>query len=797
MELIVLLIILVLFYRHFRQREYPSLDERSNTLKTVIDELSDAAKHHPYRTLSEQLQAYKQELAHLKGPEVVSSEKSTSVKQPPAYTRNVDISDILANWYSENSINMLLYIGAFLIVASAALFVGFQWEDIEGSIKVFILMLITLGFLVSGVLFYRQPKIMNAGIVFSGIGSLLVPLCGFAYYSFYLKNTGATLGMTWLATSVISGILYIFFLKYFKSSFYTYSAGLSTVSFSLAAVQNAGLDKSYYILAGIFSSFILLLIRLYFVKPQKTDVILRPLEICSNIVMGASLFFGFILGASEDLLFQMEGTVSVFIASLYYIVSYYSLGIAWQLALSLILLPVSVFFFTQWQDIPAGPLHYILMMVGLSYIPLVLYFRQLKRSMENNVVQIIITVLFIIVTITGMFSDITGTQRIILLILAASGFGALTVVSKHYGYIFLASLNTAVAMIVASDDIFHLSAKPYILTQYLLIVGIAIFVVGIRVREQLSLRRSLFSSSALFLVFAYFGALRYDNYLAEVALVITAVLLVSAYYLKLPKIAYFSNAALYFTVYFFIEYLKIDSLLYPFIFCTLSAGLYAVSHIIPDEYVTIYKNSGFAGLLATPILYGIYARDSYYRRDHKELELNALLTAYVATGIYAYEAVKRSTASLGYFASAVGMITVLWHISYSGVTEVQYYTGPLGVYFMSLAYTRKMRNDEDNRRWLDFCALFFIIVPAMFQSFGSEGLNYSLLLGGYGLLLVLAGITINYLRYTYGGIFAIVISVFAQTYGIIFNIPRWLLIGLIGLVFLVSAVYLLQNRKEK
>src|SRR3989344_5428725 len=44
-----------------------------------------------------------------------------------------DVENWWENWYQDNNINLLLYIGSFLIVSSAAIFVGFNWESFTGT----------------------------------------------------------------------------------------------------------------------------------------------------------------------------------------------------------------------------------------------------------------------------------------------------------------------------------------------------------------------------------------------------------------------------------------------------------------------------------------------------------------------------------------------------------------------------------------------------------------------------------------------------------------------------------------
>ncbi|SRR5258708_4689130 len=113
-----------------------------------------------------------------------------------------------SNWYNFNSINLLLYIGALLIISAASIFVGFQWQSISGIAKGSLITLLSLAFFGSGFWFFYLPKVKTAGVTFVGIGSLLMPLVGLAWYTFVLKDLGVERGLVWLITSLTCLFIY-------------------------------------------------------------------------------------------------------------------------------------------------------------------------------------------------------------------------------------------------------------------------------------------------------------------------------------------------------------------------------------------------------------------------------------------------------------------------------------------------------------------------------------------------------------------------------------------------------------
>ncbi len=228
-------------------------------------------------------------------------------------------------WYEENNINLLLYIGTFLIISSAAIFVGFNWQTFSGPFKSSILTLITFAFFAAGFFFYIEtPKLKNAGSTFLAIGALLIPFNGLAWYNFALRSS-VSFATVWLFTSAISVAVYLILAYFIKNRFYTYIAGLGGLSLVESMVSVGGLNSKFYILGGIFSSFILLAGSRLIAQIKKEDfdrIYAQPLSISSNIFMPIFLTWGLLVAFSTHQLFSPEVVISAFLASAYYFLTY-------------------------------------------------------------------------------------------------------------------------------------------------------------------------------------------------------------------------------------------------------------------------------------------------------------------------------------------------------------------------------------------------------------------------------------------------------------------------------------------
>ena len=111
-------------------------------------------------------------------------------------------------WLAEQQANLLLYLGAFLVVIAALIFVSYSKESISSSIKMALLCAYTLAFLATGVLCLRFPRVQQAGLVFFAVGALMVPLNFVGAYVFFHSDRNMDPRGLWLAGSITSALFY-------------------------------------------------------------------------------------------------------------------------------------------------------------------------------------------------------------------------------------------------------------------------------------------------------------------------------------------------------------------------------------------------------------------------------------------------------------------------------------------------------------------------------------------------------------------------------------------------------------
>ena len=114
----------------------------------------------------------------------------------------------LREWAVERQADILLYLGAFLLVIAALIFVSSRGATFGGAARVTLLAVYTAGFIVAGLLVKRWERVREAGRVFLALGALLTPLNFLLIHVELLDQRGVAPAAVWLAASVYSTAFY-------------------------------------------------------------------------------------------------------------------------------------------------------------------------------------------------------------------------------------------------------------------------------------------------------------------------------------------------------------------------------------------------------------------------------------------------------------------------------------------------------------------------------------------------------------------------------------------------------------
>src|SRR3982075_1791051 len=108
----------------------------------------------------------------------------------------------------EHAPSLLLYLGAFLVVVAALIFVNVSGQQISDSVRLALMIVGTLGFLGGGLACHRIPRVEEAGRTFLIVGALLVPLDFGAYYALVAHVSPFTSPAMWVLGSLAAAGLY-------------------------------------------------------------------------------------------------------------------------------------------------------------------------------------------------------------------------------------------------------------------------------------------------------------------------------------------------------------------------------------------------------------------------------------------------------------------------------------------------------------------------------------------------------------------------------------------------------------
>jgi fumarate reductase subunit D len=137
----------------------------------------------------------------------------TALPQPPpeparaALPRPAASQPAFGEWLTDQQANLLLYLGAFLILLATIVFVAYSHDQLDPYLETGILVVGTIAFLGAGAFCSGIARVREAGTVFFGVGALLVPLTFAGAYAF-IGDEQLNPEMVWLLGSLTTALFY-------------------------------------------------------------------------------------------------------------------------------------------------------------------------------------------------------------------------------------------------------------------------------------------------------------------------------------------------------------------------------------------------------------------------------------------------------------------------------------------------------------------------------------------------------------------------------------------------------------
>ncbi|MBN1660400.1 MAG: hypothetical protein JXA93_18520 [Anaerolineae bacterium] len=172
------------------------------------------------------------------------------VAPPPKKTREpITWERVSQTLLSERTLNILLFLGAFLLMAAATTYVVYNWEKLPSPVQLAFIVLFTLAFYGAGWFLRVRMALRASGIAVTAIGSLLVPLDFYAIFvAGGLWPPGAW-PWVWLVASTACLPVYLWTAIRIRAEFFAYLVAAAAGSLVCAALEVAGIDRAWWLTA--------------------------------------------------------------------------------------------------------------------------------------------------------------------------------------------------------------------------------------------------------------------------------------------------------------------------------------------------------------------------------------------------------------------------------------------------------------------------------------------------------------------------------------------------------------------
>lgn len=236
-----------------------------------------------------------EQLSSSDAPAAVQATPSTTTFSPSASPTSAAASSAVAPVTDHklpvrkpiDSTNILLFIGALLIIVAAAIFVSFNYSNLSSVFKFSSLSLLTLTFYGSGLYLYqRKSKLKPAGITFLIIGLTFFPLLGVGFTTFFPAINPFSVAIIF---ALITFLIYSFTFTVIANKALIYLSSLAFIVFEQAFISRFQLPFAFHSVLNVFTA-----VGLLFVINRRSHLTFnRDLNLIAQIVAPSSLLFIF------------------------------------------------------------------------------------------------------------------------------------------------------------------------------------------------------------------------------------------------------------------------------------------------------------------------------------------------------------------------------------------------------------------------------------------------------------------------------------------------------------------------
>ena len=678
-----------------------------------------------------------------------------------------------------DNINLILYLGAFLVVVSAGIFVGYNFETLSGTFKTIFLGLFAAIFYLVGLwLYLRQTKLRPAGVTFTGIGLVLVPLVGLAAYNFTsLHDHGPG---TWFVTSVITLAFYILTLRLTRQSYVAYLVAFTTLSNFESGISLFNFPVYWFGWGMATTSILLLTLTRFKLLKESSSALL----ISANIFMPLSLLMSLSLLPTTSVaqLGITIGLAGIFYAAMAGQFASRPEGSAyWTFAL--VSLPAALGI-GLWDTLSRGGVAAVAMLVCVFYLAMEhLFGAKLHRQWRE---------LFALVTgllpLAGMAVMYNRPAVIVAILVATVLINidlALRLRASAIGFIAIIAF-LALPVAYARNYINPELSWSWVAAMYILAAGALVW--WSRRMDDWPNQGSEIGAfgyvSALILALVS-SALSSQAALAIVSFAVAAAFDALSFYTKRLFYVYAAASCLYLAALQPAGILDWPATSTCLLLLLAGAAVYALGWAENDSARSqALRYSGIIG----PFL-GAFATITLSPQ-----KIQPALALGAGGFLLLLEGRRQSVALVQEIAGGIMILSLNWFCWAFSVDQTQAYSLPWAAYSAYLGYRRRAAGHSVYDGFTAV-ALFFLTLPLATQALGDNGQVYGLILILVGIALVFIGMAMSYRLITIWGASTLVAEVLYQLRDFFYALPKYFISAGLGIALLATAIIMLQRRK--
>lgn len=718
-----------------------------------------------------------------------TSPVSQSASAEPLYGPVVDVAlqqppkpplTLADAFKSLDNINILLYLGAFLIVVSAGIFIGYNFGVLSGLTKVLIIAAFAVVFYGTGIALYlKSPKLKPAGTTFTGIGLVLAPLVGLAAYNFIYN--GQSVRAVWFVTSMVVLGLYLVSVKLVRQTYIAYLMAFVSLSLFESSVNLFNVPL-YYLAWGM--AIIALLFMLVGRRRGEWEDLNQSFEICANVFLPVSLLLSYVMAQNNG---YSQFGITLVLGSLFYVTAS---SIAKRqdernafFGISLALLPVGLVLALQ-PSLPNTTITYFIVGLGAAYALISEYTAHIWPDIRTQLLAVSGGIIALLAT--GL---VAGSKLnlvvVISLAVVINAFGLIR--RRQSANLFLGVIGGMALPYFVFNNLYHISALWLILAYLVMSLGMVALRMALKTWELQAQQVAMCGYIVGFGLALAWATSYSAGALAIVAFIIAIISYWLSYVETEPNVVVVAAILAYVSATAFVYSLKLNNQdLYVYEFLVTGFALYGVGLLQNNLRGRLLRYTGIVG----PYL-GVAAQGSL-----DLVHSVPILSLFGGGALTMSEAISEKSIVGQEVAAGVLVAAFEWLLGFAGIRTLQVFTHVWAAYFAILAYRHRNEPRPDNKDLLTVVALAVLTVPLTFESLAPGGQLYGLLLTMESIGIILAGMALRYKLVLYWGIVTLVGEVLYQLKDVILGLPKYFISAGLGLALLGAAIYFLSRRHD-